>query len=621
MTKEPNHSHIKSARLTGGTLDGKTLNFSPGLNCFIGVRGGGKSSILEAIRYAIGMQPGEKASDWRYKQDLVKFTLGSGGKAEIDVTDLKGEPYTIQRIWNQKESDVLSRGIPVPGCNIKESLLLHPIYFGQKDLSISGEGFERDLIDKLIGSKLDKITEEIRQQKIAVHNAAENLIDINSIQDQLDEQKKIKQNCEHQLKFYAEHGVEEKLQKRVEFDKDIRAMENYVRKAKSFLVDLKTLFFKHNSLLEDESDYRSKDIENDKIFVNFFSWYNPYVHFMDETQAWIENKENQEGGMFEFVEKLCARQKSMFEEFAEIERELAENLKERGTQGVSTEDFLNLKEQLDKATQSIKELREQDSQKRDLEDILEIELSELNELYAKEFNLIRDELNIIGLSSDSLSIVAEYKGDKEQFLVDMKEAFKGCGLRETTYQGIVGKYQDFAAIYRDFKIAQKLFGSNPATLTDLFMKKLPDLLSHQTPNKFTIMYRGKDLKQNSLGQRASALLLFILSQKNNDLIIIDQPEDDLDNQTIYEDVIKLILEMKPSTQFIFATHNPNIPVLGDADQIHVCSFENGEVVVHSGGIGDPVIQNAIVDIMEGGQKALDLRNGVYQSWINDENAF
>ena len=54
----------------------------------------------------------------------------------------------------------------------------------------------------------------------------------------------------------------------------------------------------------------------------------------------------------------------------------------------------------------------------------------------------------------------------------------------------------------------------------------------QTPNKFTIMYHGIELQHHSLGQRASALILFVLSHKKNDLVIIDQPADGLDNQTI-----------------------------------------------------------------------------------------
>ena len=88
-----------------------------------------------------------------------------------------------------------------------------------------------------------------------------------------------------------------------------------------------------------------------------------------------------------------------------------------------------------------------------------------------------------------------------------------------------------------------------------FENNIETLLTWQVPNIFTIKYHGKALAHHSLGQRASALMLFVLSQRNNDVVIIDQPEDDLDNQTIYDDVIKLIRELKPQTQFIFATHN------------------------------------------------------------------
>jgi len=108
--------------------------------------------------------------------------------------------------------------------------------------------------------------------------------------------------------------------------------------------------------------------------------------------------------------------------------------------------------------------------------------------------------------------------------------------------------------------------------------------------------------------------LYSVSQKENDVIIIDQPEDDLDNQTIYEDVIKLIRQMKPEVQFIFATHNPNIPVLGDAEQVHACSFMDDSVTVQTGSVDDGATQRTIVDIMEGGQEAFNRRKEIYQIW-------
>jgi len=88
----------------------------------------------------------------------------------------------------------------------------------------------------------------------------------------------------------------------------------------------------------------------------------------------------------------------------------------------------------------------------------------------------------------------------------------------------------------------------------------------------------------------------------------------LDNQTIYEDVIKLIRIMKPSVQFIFATHNPNIPVLGDAEQVHACSISDGRIDVQSGGIDNKEQQKRIVKIMEGGKEAFERRKEIYQAW-------
>jgi chromosome segregation protein len=152
-------------------------------------------------------------------------------------------------------------------------------------------------------------------------------------------------------------------------------------------------------------------------------------------------------------------------------------------------------------------------------------------------------------------------------------------------------------------VFRRYFNDNKATL-----------LTWQVPNLFQIEYHGKELREHSLGQRASALILFILSQRDNDVIVIDQPEDDLDNQTIFEDVIKLIRALKNSIQFIFATHNANFPVLGDAEQVGACSYAKGNADVQVGSIDEPRIQKAIVSIMEGGHEAFARRKEIYELW-------
>jgi len=84
--------------------------------------------------------------------------------------------------------------------------------------------------------------------------------------------------------------------------------------------------------------------------------------------------------------------------------------------------------------------------------------------------------------------------------------------------------------------------------------------------------------------------------------------------SVFEDVIKLVRTLKKSIQFIFATHNANFPVLGDAEQVGACSFTAGAGAIQIGSIDEPDIQKAIVSIMEGGHEAFARRKEIYQLW-------
>ena len=112
----------------------------------------------------------------------------------------------------------------------------------------------------------------------------------------------------------------------------------------------------------------------------------------------------------------------------------------------------------------------------------------------------------------------------------------------------------------------------------------------------------------------AALILFILMQSDNDIILIDQPEDDLDNKIIYDEVITAIAKKKQDIQFIFATHNANIPVLGDAERIFVVEYQDTTIDISQGNIDLKSTHKQIVDIMEGGEEAFDKRQLIYTSW-------
>lgn len=120
---------------------------------------------------------------------------------------------------------------------------------------------------------------------------------------------------------------------------------------------------------------------------------------------------------------------------------------------------------------------------------------------------------------------------------------------------------------------------------------------------------GRDFQpigQASAGQRAAAMLAFLLAHGNEPLVL-DQPEDDLDNHLIYDLVVQQIRANKMRRQLIIVTHNPNIVVNGDAEWIQVMDFNHQCFVKQSGSLQDPRMRAEVCQVMEGGQEAFERR--------------
>lgn len=128
--------------------------------------------------------------------------------------------------------------------------------------------------------------------------------------------------------------------------------------------------------------------------------------------------------------------------------------------------------------------------------------------------------------------------------------------------------------------------------------------------------RGADgtfrpITQGSIGQRSTAILSLLLSAGDQPLVI-DQPEDDLDNQYVYDVVVRLLRKRKFSRQIIIATHNANIPVNGDAELILALGLHDRLGALRTkGSIDRPDVKDAVSLIMEGSAEAFRLRRERY----------
>ncbi len=125
-------------------------------------------------------------------------------------------------------------------------------------------------------------------------------------------------------------------------------------------------------------------------------------------------------------------------------------------------------------------------------------------------------------------------------------------------------------------------------------------------------YIVRDFSKLSLGQQQSVLLALMLSSNSDKPLIIDQPEDNLDGEFIYTTLVPVLRRAKERRQVIIVTHNPNVAVLGDAEQIIVMKAMNdrGEIVAR-GSIDHPATKEAACAILEGAREAFLRRAKMY----------
>jgi ABC-type lipoprotein export system ATPase subunit len=133
--------------------------------------------------------------------------------------------------------------------------------------------------------------------------------------------------------------------------------------------------------------------------------------------------------------------------------------------------------------------------------------------------------------------------------------------------------------------------------------------------RYILELGGKELLQLSPGERGILLLIFyLLVDKDDCPLIIDQPEDNLDNQSVYQIVAPCIREARIKRQVFIITHNPNLAVVCDAEQVIAASIDKlnkEEVNYISGSIENPMINQKIIDILEGTQPAFKKRESKY----------
>lgn len=245
-------------------------------------------------------------------------------------------------------------------------------------------------------------------------------------------------------------------------------------------------------------------------------------------------------------------------------------------------------------------------------------------------SLIRDEYKLqfqatLGGSSDSVaaSLFAlikqnsgDFRGEDESYSAVRKVAEQYDFNNRTDILGFVTMLHEKIVIAASGG-SKSAIGINPVLRKEKVASDVYDLLfglSFLEP-RYSLLFQETQIEQLSPGQRGALLLIFyLLVDKGRNPILLDQPEENLDNETVVSLLVPVLSEAKKKRQIIMVTHNPNLAVVCDAEQVIYSSFDRknaSKITYRAGSIENPITNLHVVNVLEGTKPAFDNRRVKY----------
>lgn len=642
-------------------IDEVDIPFNPELNTIIGGRGCGKSALIELIRFTLDRARSEDFEEdeeeiKQYVTDILreKSTRDHGNtngmlinnyQVEIDVV-VAGRQYKVVR--SNQGIEIQTEDGSVDSTLLDIRTLISPRIFSQRQIGRIAKDpiAQRRELDALIG------VDYSRQFKDQQRNLVGQIKDLQSRRDKirqeiatLPERETELRKVKDQIGFlesstnaqivetYKHYKEEEKWLDLTQ--QNIEGMLRHTADVNNYFGQVGTNFsvpvigptedwLNHirgklkNTV--DEATYMLKELETKLVALNneitsgkSSIWHSKFV-VVDETYRSLSKSMEEQGVAFHQHPILLEKQKRLEEEINHL-RELTSSLK-----GIN---------------QRIKELREK-----------------LVDLYKDRYNRrVGYTQNLEGQNTDVRLEIKPF-GEIKSLMEKREEWFGGSGFQNDDWKILVNYVfsvdEGFEVPSRLWRLVNSLredientwkqgrslsqnesrvyaiLGTGANQLSGRFLRALEkgdriqiddielfipdDLVSSSVRDT---QGNWKPIEQGSIGLKSTAVISLLLSSGDQPLII-DQPEDELDNKYIYDVIVNLLRKRKFSRQIIIATHNANIPVNGDAEMIIALGVENrlGKVEAH-GSIDHKEVKRVVSEVMEGSAEAFRLRRERY----------
>ena len=617
------HHTLLAAEITGGFLGGESLEFTDGLNCIIGGRGTGKTTILEFIRYTLGLMPNPKRGKSR-AHSVVQSNLANG-RVRLRFKTKHGMRYTAERPWNDT-CQVLDENGEATTISLDRDLIFRADIYSQNEIEqiATNTDFQLTLIDQFEEENIRQINGEIGRLLRDIEHSAGELYQLDLKIRDLAETASEAPSIEEKLKgFQQSGGPDDNRIHTAHGHKALRGKERQTIISLRNEIDTLANKFKNSteSLVHRLDSHFSPDLlegQNQEIFQDAGDRIRTFTEEFQKVVPWVVQQCQETMTVLEGFERNLVLQHAKQEQ---VYRELIAKSEEE--QGRASERARLLKRHMEViASGKILEETKKEQQKQ-IEKHRQM-TGRLSNLRDKRFELrkgVADQLTCA--LHPTIRVTINQAGDRRHYRYLLASGLKG---RSFKYSSIVEKIvpslspEELAVIlhHRDSERLSDVTGldaTRSARVADAlhdgkFIAKLETVELDDLP--CIELLDGRDYKDAgalSTGQRCTTILPILLMESERPLLI-DQPEDNLDNAFIFETIVKSIKRAKASRQLIFVTHNPNSPVLGEADRVFVLSSNGRHGTITHGGTVDQ-LKEQIETLLEGGREAFLRRKERY----------
>ncbi|MCY4458218.1 MAG: AAA family ATPase [Acidimicrobiaceae bacterium] len=622
------HAELVTLEWNGGFLDGAAVHFNPNLNVLIGGRGAGKSTVIESLRHVLNLEPtGEDAL--KAHTGMVRQVIRSGTKITLRT-----------RVFRPAEREYLiERTVPNPAI-VRESngqisnlsprdILPNVDIYGQHEISELAKSPEKRtvLIDRFVPRD-----ESLNRQKTSVirslQQTRKSIVDARAEIEQIDEQLAKLPGLEETLERYKEAGLENRLRERSLLVREERLLDSIPERISVFRECLDAL---RQELPIDRAFLSEKALEElpgKEILASADPVLEQLSREIEASATLIEKAlEQAHDGVTGVIRRWSVRKGEVESEYQQILRELQKS-------AVDGAEFIRLQREIE-ALRPLRDRRTSlDRLETDCSEQRRALLAEWEDLKAREFRgLDRAAKSVSSDLRDRVQVSVTASGNREPLSRLLREEIGGrlSEAIDKLEQAPDFSLTNFVKCCRDGSDALQRAYSIPAaqaiSLTEATADTLMRVEELELPPTTDLELNTaaaddppywQALEDLSTGQKATAVLLLLLLESDAPLIV-DQPEDDLDNRFITEVVVPRMREEKRRRQFLFSTHNANIPVLGDAELILGLTASGdadnkGKAVIrpeHTGSIDVSGVRELVEEILEGGKNAFETRRLKY----------